>query len=191
MGIAIPMLVIAVASAAMQFKQSRDEANNQAKMAGIQARQAEQQVNAQYTEIDRQQRKVNEVAEEQRSDRTRKAQQELGTMRVLVGERGVSQTTGEALMGEVGYYAGLDLSRIEINRQDNIEQGEAAKRAAQQGGLNAIEIAQNQINVAGQSVRNAGFGAGIQIAGAGFDSYSDYSWKRDQLSAIKEGQKVK
>lgn len=193
MGAAAPFLSIgsAVLSAGMGFLQASQEAGAQRQMAAINAKQAAMQTQAQYDEVDRQQRKVNEVAEEQRSDRMRKARQELGTMRVLVGERGVSDTTGQALMGEVGYFAGLDLSRIESNRADNIEQGEAAKRAAQQGGLNSIEIAQNQVKVANKGVNMALLGTGIQILGSGVDAYSDYSWKEDQLAAIKEGQKVK
>jgi hypothetical protein len=177
----------------MGFMQSRDEAANQMKMASIQAKQAAQQTQAQYTEIDRQQRRVNEVAEEQRSDRMRKARQELGTMRVLVGERGSSETTGNALMSEVGYFAGLDLSRIESNREDNIAQGEAAKKAAQQGGLNTIEIAKNQASVASKGINMALIGTGLQILGSGVSAYSDYSWKQDQLAALKDlsDQKVK
>jgi hypothetical protein len=195
MGAAAPFISIGmgVLNAGMGFLQASQEADNQAKMAGIQAKQAAQQTLAQYQEVDRQQREVNRVAEEQRSDRMRKARQELGTMRVLIGERGVSSTTGKALMSEVGYFAGLDLSRIEGNRQANIEAGEASKRAAQQGGLNSIEIAQNQIKVANKGVNMALLGTGLQILGSGVSAYSDYSWKQDQLQAIKDlnEQKVK
>jgi len=187
------MIAIAVMSAAMSFMQAKQQADNQAKMASIEAKQANKQAIAQYAEVDRQQREVNRVAEEQRSDRMRKARQELGTMRVLVGERGASDATGNAMMNEVGYYAGLDLSRIESNRQDNIAQGEAAKKAAQQGALNTLEIAKNQASVANKTVNMALVGSGIQILGAGASAYSDYSWKQDQLAATKDlnGQKVK
>jgi hypothetical protein len=183
---AIPiMIAMAVMSAAMQFHQSREQAKAQMKSASIQAEQAEKQTNAQYREVDRQQREVNRVAEEQRSDRMRKARQELGTMRVLVGERGAAETTGNAMMNEVGYYAGLDLSRIESNRQDNIEAGQAAKRAAHQGGLNTVEIAKNQINYAHKTVGLALMGAGVQIAGAAASAFGGSAGKAGQINAAK------
>jgi len=177
MGPAAPfiMIAMAVASAAASFMQARSQAGNEMKMAALQAKQAEKQTLAQYQEADRQQREVNRVAEETRSDRMRKARQELGTMRVVAGEKGLSETTGNALMGEVGYVAGLDQSRIEMNRQDNIEQGQAAKRAAWMGGNNTIDIANRQIKVAQQSVKWAGVGAGLQIAGAGAKAFAGSS----------------
>ncbi len=187
MGPVIPVIMIgmAVASAAMQFQQQRAAANNESKIAAIQAKQAVEQTNAQYAEIDRQEREVNRIAEEQRSDRMRTVRSELGTMRVLAGERGASDATTNALLGEVGYLAGLDLSRIEQNRKANIEAGEASKRAAQQGALNTIDIAKNQISVANKTIGLSLIGTGIQIAGAVAGQYNDYQTKQAQLEAAK------
>ena len=169
----------------MSFMQSRSEAANTQKMAAIQARQAVEQTTAQYVEVDRQQRKVNRIAEEQRSDRMRKAYSEMGTMRVLAGERGASSQTTNALLSEVGYLAGLDLSRIEQNRKANINAGEASKKAAHQGAVNVIDIAKNQSRVASKTVGMSLLGTGLQIAGDSLNTISGYMDRQAQLEAAR------
>lgn len=187
MGPALPavMIATAVAQGAMSFMQSRSEAANTQKMAAIQARQAVEQTTAQYVEVDRQQRKVNRIAEEQRSDRMRKAYSEMGTMRVLAGERGASSQTTNALLSEVGYLAGLDLSRIEQNRKANIDAGEASKRAAHQGAINVVDIAKNQSRVASKTVGMSLLGTGLQIAGDSLNTISGYMDRQAQLEAAR------
>jgi hypothetical protein len=180
------MIGLAVMSAAMSVMQAKGSANAAAKSGAIQEKAAVQQTLAQYAEADRQEGQVNGVAEEQRSDRMRQATAELGTMRVLTGERGTSETTTNALLGEVGYYAGLDLSRIETNRLDNIAQGEAAKKAAQQGGQNTLDIVNNQISVANKTVGLSVLGAGLQIAGTTANQTIDYYTAQAAAEAAKE-----
>jgi hypothetical protein len=188
MGPAIPaiMIAVAVAGAAQQFMATRQQAANDQKIASIQAKQAVEQTTAQYAEIDRQEREVNRIAEEQRSDRMRKAYQEMGTLRVLAGERGASAQTTNALLGEVGYFAGLDLSRIEQNRKANIDAGEASKKAAHQGAINVIDIASNQSKVASKTVNMALIGTGIQIAGESMNITGDYLDKKAQREAARD-----
>lgn len=135
------------------------------RQADTQAAAAEQQAKLQYQEINRQQGEVNRIAQEQESDRIRKARQELGTLRVVSGERGVSGNTFNALATELGYVEGLDLSRIESNRANNIQAGEAQKKATQQGALNTVDIAANQAKVATMSGVAGIVGSGLQIAG--------------------------
>lgn len=187
MGPALPAIMIAtaVAQGALSFMQARSEAANTQKMAAIQARQAVEQTTAQYAEIDRQQRGVNRIAEEQRSDRMRRAYSEMGTMRVLAGERGASAQTTNALLGEVGYLAGLDLSRIEQNRKANIDAGEASKKAAHQGAVNVIDIAKNQSRVASKTVGMALVGTGLQIAGSAANITSGYLDQQAQLESAR------
>ncbi len=182
MGPVLPAIMIAssVAQGAMGFMQARSQAANEMKIASMQAKAAVEQATAQYAEIDRQQREVNRIAEEQRSDRMSKARQELGTIRVLAGERGASGQTTEALLGEVGYFAGLDLSRIEANRKANIDAGQAAKKAAQRGAINTVDIARNQSKVASKTIGMALLGTGLQIAGSVAGQVSDYQLQKEQ-----------
>jgi len=182
MGPALPAIMIAstVAQGALGFMQARSQAANEMKIASMQAKAAVEQAQAQYAEVDRQQREVNRIAEEQRSDRMSKARQELGTLRVLSGERGVSAQTTDALLGEVGYFAGLDLSRIEANRKANIDAGEASKKAAYRGAINTVDIARNQAKVASKTVGMALLGTGLQIAGSVAGQVSDYQLQKEQ-----------
>src|SRR5688500_13366258 len=109
------MVAIAAISAGMQYAQAREQAGHQAKAAEAQAEANNTNADLQYRELDRQQNETNRVAQEERSDRMMRARQELGTLRVLSGERGASANTSGALLREVGYWEGVDLGRIEAN----------------------------------------------------------------------------
>lgn len=181
----IASLAVAAASASMSFVESRQQAKAQQQMADENARAANEQAKLQYGEIQRQQEETNEIAQQQKSDRVRQANQELGTLNVLAGERGASGSTLGALATEVGYYEGLDISRIETSRKQNIASGEASKKAAQQGAINTINIAELQSKAAAKSVKFAGIGAGLQIAGSAVGSYSDYKTNQAYVNAAK------
>jgi hypothetical protein len=150
--------------------------------AQAQADAASDQAEFQYKEITRQQEQVNETAAEQKSDRMRKAAQELGTLRVLAGERGASGSTFTSLAQEIGYFEGLDLSRIDTNRKNNIASGEASKEAARMGAAQTVSIASNQAKV-------AGIAGGLNIVGSGLQIGSGYYGQQAQLNALKN-QKV-
>ena len=167
----VTALVVAAATAAVQVSNANE-------MQSIQNKAAVKQAELQYKEISRQQGEVNRISQEQKSDRVRKADQELGTLRVLAGERGVSGGTFTALAQEIGYFEGIDLSRIEGNRESNIEAGEAQKKAAQQGAINTVTIAAQQASAATTGAVLNGIGSGLQI-GAGYYN------KGEQLDALK------
>lgn len=188
MGPAAPMLVmvaIAAVSAGMQYAQAREQAGYQADAAVAQAEATNTNANLQYQEIDRQQRETNRVSQEQRSDRMMRARQELGTLRVLSGERGASANTSGALLREVGYWEGVDLGRIEANRKASVDAGEANKKAVYQNALNGFTDASLTAKAASKSVQWAGIGAGLQIASAAASSYSSYSMQQQELEAAK------
>ena len=124
---------------------------------------AQRQAQAQIDEATRQQQQVNEDAASQKSERIRRADRELGTLRASMAERGVSGATFTGLVSQVAFFEGLDLSRIETNRARNIEAGEAAKRAAREGAITTIDIAENQRNVAITGAVFQGVGSGLQI----------------------------
>lgn len=158
------MAAMAVASSAMTMSQASAQKKMAARSYADQIEAARNQSLAQFAEIARQQNEAMEIAQEQKSDRIAKATQELGTLRVLAGEMGTSAGTFSAMVREVGYFEGLDLSRIDANLAKNIEAGEAEKRNAQQGFINTVTIARNQAEVALTDARYKKIGAGIQIA---------------------------
>lgn len=124
---------------------------------------ANRQIEASYKEISRQQEEVNRIAVEQKSDRIRQANAELGTVRVSAGERGVSGGTMMAYARAIGALEGMDISRIEKNRESNIKAGEAAKVAAQNQYFSTLTIAANQTSAAKTSAFLGFVGSGLQI----------------------------
>lgn len=187
MGPAIPaaMLAISAVSAGMKFMEAREQARYQAQAAVAQAEAANVNANLQYQEIDRQQRETSRVAQEQRSDRMMRARQELGTLRVLSGERGASATTSGALLREVGYWEGVDLGRIEANRKASIDAGEAQKKATYQNALNGITDANLTAKAASKSVKWAGIGAGLSIVSDSLSIAMDAQTRKDKEDEAK------
>lgn len=168
MGPIMPMLmigqaVLGVVTGFAQMSQARaaQQAANEA---------ATRQIKATYDEVSRQQKEVNRIAVEQASDRIRAANAELGTVRTSAGERGVSGTTMVSFARAIGALEGMDLSRIEKNRQSNIAAGEAAKRDAQNNYITAVTIAANQASAATTSAWLGMAGSGLQI-GASYAGY--------------------
>lgn len=163
-GTTTALIISAVVSAAAAATSAVVQSSNANKMAAAQQDAANQQAALQYKEIVRQQEQVNQTAQEQQSDRIRKARQDLGTLRVVAGEQGLSGSSLTSQFMELGYAEGLDLSRIESNRQNNIDSGEASKAAARQGAINTITIAENQASAAKTSAMMGAVGSGLQIA---------------------------
>jgi hypothetical protein len=177
MAVAAPFIIMAAVAAmqaGMQYMQAKQQANAEADNAALQAKQAANDATMQIAEVDRQQGEVNRVAQEQKQDRMAATRRELGTLRVIAGEQGAAGSLQDAMVGEVGYFAGLDLSRIDANRKANIDAGQAQKKAASQGAKNMIDIAANQRKVANKTIGMAAIGAGVQIAGAAASAYGDY-----------------
>jgi hypothetical protein len=160
MGFIVPILSLGL-SAVTSFAQV-GAANAQAAATQEAARR---QTLATYDEVQRQQNEVIKTAEGQISDRIRAANAELGSVRVMALERGVSGSTMVSFANTIGYLEGLDIARIKNSRDSNIAAGEAAKRAAQNGYFNTVTIAQNQKNVATTTAMLNLFGSGLQIGG--------------------------
>lgn len=99
-------------------------------------------------ETARQQQDAFEATVTGKSDRIRKANDGLATLRVLTAEGGASARSITRLFAEAGYAEGADLSRMDSNLADQIAAGEAQKEV-------------NRANY-----RNQATGAGIQLAGA-------------------------
>lgn len=114
----------------------------EAQQANSEAKAASRNAQAQIDEIQRQEIEVNKVAEEEKGDRARLADRELGELRVFASERGGLQTNSHIRnVQETGFFEGQDISRIEGNRSSHIQSLEAGKRAAKQGAQNAARQA--------------------------------------------------
>ncbi len=69
-------------------------------------------------ELNRQQKRENEVAREKKSDRAREYDIQLGTLRASSADGGVTKAALARAGGAAGFIAGLDKARIESNRQE-------------------------------------------------------------------------
>lgn len=156
--LAIGQAAVGVVGAMAQAGQasSQEAASNEA---------ARKQTQAVYAEVARQQVEVNRVAAEQKSDRIRAANAELGAARNAAMERGVSGTTMSAITRHIAHLEGADLSRIEANREANIQAGEATKTNAKNGLIESVNIAANQRSAATTSAFMGAVGSGLSIAG--------------------------
>lgn len=142
------------------------QANASAK---AQAKAQEQNLAFKQEEATRQQRRVNEIAKEKKSDVIRRAESELGTVRAMVGDVGGGGNSLVRLLGEIGATEGLDLSRIEGNRSEDIESLQASKKSASLEYSNnlATIYSQKQAAITGEVF---GFiGSGLQIGASYYD----------------------
>lgn len=122
----------------------------------------------QNAELTRQQAEINRVAEEDKGDATRQAEQALGAIRVAAGELGASGATSYIrMLAELGGVEGRDLSRIERNRKEAVASVQASKRAAAVSGQNVVRQAQNEQTVDTVDAALGFIGTGLQI-GTGY-----------------------
>lgn len=133
----IASAVAGVASASQQAKVARESTER--------AYDAEaKNLDLVYMENTRLQRESHEIYDSEVHDRVRQANRELGTLAVLMGEQGVSSASGQGLVIDSEYTKGMDISRINTNRGNQIEQLQSQKRAGEQGYLNQTTLAYNQ-----------------------------------------------
>lgn len=167
--LAVGSLVAGLASSAVQMQAGRAAAS-------AQAEQANQQAQYQYAELGRQQERQDAAAKEQKSDRMRKADAELATLRVQAGEQGQNF---DRMALNIGYVEGLDLSRIESNRRETIDSLQSQKTAAYMSASNAGKSA-------AASARNSTIGAGLQFAGTALSVGQSYFSQQERLKAIEK-----
>lgn len=75
----------------------------------------------------RRQERINEISSRQKQDRKRLSDQEEATISVIASERNLSVTTRARLSAAEAYAEGLDLSRIEDNRENDVDAIQAFK----------------------------------------------------------------
>lgn len=112
------ILVVMLAMTAIQTAMSMKAASDQQKSAEAAARR-------QQDELKRQQRRADLVAQEQKSDKAREADREIGAIMAAAADNGSSGAAIARMVGDVGGIEGLDVARIESNRAE----GQAARHA--------------------------------------------------------------
>ena len=131
----------------------------------------------QQQELTRQQQEENVAAREQRNDRIRQANAELGALRVAAGDSGLAGTTFSGLAFDLAYTEGLDLSRINKNRDSRIEALQSDKEQARLNAKATITSAQRKAS----SAKSAAF---IGLAGGAFSTIGDaFNSHQQQKSA--------
>lgn len=144
-----PMLAITAASAVMGYVQ-------QSQMASAQTSAINASVQAQNDATARQYQQTQEQAAQDVSERAKEAMVERARLRVFAGESGLSGASVDRLGNISRMNEGTDLTTIESNRKNTLEQLHLEARGASakaQSSLNSI----TQPNL---------IGSGLQIAGA-------------------------
>lgn len=155
-----------------------------AQAAQAQASAAQRQFLLQDAEFSRQQREVNRVADEDKSDTIRQADRTLGSIRAAASEVGAGGTTSYMrMLVELGGAEGLDLSRIERNRKETIASLQSGKTAAAVSGQNVVNRAQNQ------QTANA-IDSALGFVGTGLQIGTDYHRRQTDLEYRKNPAKV-
>jgi len=133
----------------------------------------------QIAELGRQQEEINRISSEQKSDRVRQAEREIGMLRVIAAEQGEGPGLFRQLQ-ELAYFEGKDLSRLEGNRKAQVDSAQSSKVAVKQGAVNEMNQIRNQ-------ARTAKIMAGLDAIGAGVQIMSD----RAATSKVQEASKNK
>lgn len=158
------MAIVSFAMMAAQAIASNMQAKQQAEM---NERHSEQNKDLAITEATRQQTEVNRVTTEEKSDRARQADRELATLRVLGGEVGGSTGVYQRMVQELGYFEGMDISRIEGNRKAQIDALQSDKKSAM--------VQHEQVKAQSKAAkRNANIGLVLGIGSAGAQAGSSY-----------------
>lgn len=151
----IAQMGFAIASASYQAKQQAKLSKME--MDAYSANNARAQ--AEYT---RQQEETNRGAAEQKSDRMRAADADLAMIRVASAE---GFGMGARFTAEAGYLLGVDLSRIEANREGKVGAIQSQKGASFVAAQGGIQSAKNKSAAANDAFILKSIGSGVQIAG--------------------------
>jgi hypothetical protein len=163
-----------LALGAVQMGVGLMQANSAAGAAAKGARAQGQAVLANFRAADqegtRQQGRVNEIAVNKLQDRYRLSEREASTIQNIASERNLSGATAERMAIAEAYSEGLDMSRIEDNRREDIEAIQAHKQKGYlmaQSSLRSIEAKHDAVqdNIRNQALSSVfGFlGSGLQI----------------------------
>jgi hypothetical protein len=154
--VAIASLAFTAFQGVTQASQARSDARSAEKAATAQNALAQE-------ELTRQQGEANKKAQQEKSDRIRRADQELSLMRLAQSDAGAGWFSVARQVSDLGFVEGQDLSRIEANRMSSVEALQAEKRAAAQGSFNTITEAKNRASAAKTDAVMGTVASGLQI----------------------------
>lgn len=169
-------LALAAASTAYQMSAANTAAKANNSIIQENARQN-------IAELTRQQQEVAQIAGEKKGDRARMADRETGTLRAIMAEKGGLQTGNyDSLIGQIGYYEGMDFGRIDQNAQAEIDGMQTQKQRASTGALQQIEM-NNRESL------NMKVGAGLQLASTAIKfGYQEYSRREQEDERTRQRQ---
>lgn len=132
-----------------------------------QAEAANRNAEAAYRELGIRQQEAIDKASQEKSDRAKQADRELAALRVVMGETGgLGTVTAERMAIEAGANEGIDISRIEANRDREVAALQRSKEAARVGARNTGEAAALQARNTTISAGLNFMSSGVQIAAA-------------------------
>lgn len=139
---------------------------------------------------------VNEVAAEEKSDRMRRAIYELGALQTGVSESGLGIATGSRIEAEAAYAGGVDLSRIESNRQrrqgnldTQAEQVRLNREARVQSTYQNLQVVGANTQAAKTGAVLGGVGASLQVGDRLYSSYQTQKY-RENMEEIARRQRT-
>lgn len=159
--------MLAIGSLAMSGVTAFVQAGQAKSNAEAEAEAAAQENTLRQQELTRQQEEVQGIAREERSDVVRRANRELGTIRAMAGEMGASRGAFARMVAELGGAEGIDIARINRNRDNRVDSLQASKVSSTQSYANRVTRANNQASSQITSAALGFVGSGLQI-GSGY-----------------------
>ncbi len=158
------MVPLMIAQAAFAIAGESAKAHQQADLSKMEMQAASNNDARAQAEFTRQQDETNRVSGEQKSDRQREFAKDLGMIRVASAE---GFGMGNRFAQQSGYLLGVDLSRLESNREGQIESIQSRKVASNMEASGIIKTAKNKSESANTSFIFNSIGSAVQIAGQG------------------------
>lgn len=169
----LPAAALAIASFAIQAASTMAQVQDQKESAARQEQMIQDGLAKDRAATARQYEEINRVAQDENAQRHKEYLIDSARLKAIGAESGLQGATQDRIEQDAENNADTDLATIEANRRAQAEQ------AHSQGLARAT---QGNAQLAGIKKPSA-LGAGLQIVGAGFSSYSAY----DKPSATKKG----
>lgn len=167
MTIAIASFALAGTQTVAQYQQARGEAKVQTALHNMNQRQALKDMQQQMADLGARQLQEQQAAAEETFDRRRQALIEASSATARIGESGASGLTMSALMQSVYGQAGRDITRMNTNREWNLQQIEREKQGVRSQAI-------SRMNGTTPGTGPSPLAAALKIGSAALDSYSYY-----------------
>ena len=130
------------------------------------AQQAVAQSDAEVIELQRQRDERSEIAQEEKADRVREADQQFASMVTRLADVGGAGTQNEARFAqEIGGFEGLDVARIESNRRRDVESIKSRQQVSQSRALDTVAATKGRKKANSLGFISSAVGAGVSISG--------------------------